>query len=227
MKNSDIEILDHLVCELNKSKIFEEFSNSLSSKDGRVNAVNGEKIVRENIKKLSWGSLTTPYIYCPDDDGKTRSFLDIEINSIPINIKFTNGKKTSDNANCKLGMYFALTGINPDFCNEASWEEFDQKLKIGLASPTQDVDDKDYVFLVCNSKDKNIWWIGLKELAVITPNGNNLPFQIPWYQNYNRIQRSREDACTFIMHHYKISCEKSGSPWVAFNNHFPEYVGSI
>ncbi|MFB1293532.1 restriction endonuclease [Helicobacter pylori] len=143
--------------------------------DGRLNSsVNEEEIL--NTIKDSF----------PIQLPKAREWWDFsfEENDIfyPVNITTT---KTADNLNGKLGIYYALCGLVPEFNNEIAWEKYFQKLHKDLGKNT----DKDYYFLIINKNDpKDIFINSLKGIQTLQP--NNLPFQCKWDNNREIVQRS-------------------------------------
>ena len=48
----------------------------------------------------------------------------------------------------------------------------------------------------------------LKSLQVLTPNGNNLPFQINWARNTEIVERTYEEAYEFLVGCFKQSVMK-------------------
>ena len=52
---------------------------------------------------------------------------------------------------------------------------------------------------------------GLKTLTKLTPNGNNLLFQINWNNNQTIVNRTHEDAYNFLVGAYKESVKKKVS----------------
>lgn len=98
---------------------------------------------------------------------------------IPVSLKVTS-TSTADNIQCKLGMYYALTGIWPSFANEINWEDYFTRLKQDIGRKK----DKDYYILVVNKEDyKDVFCTSLKQLQTLVANGNNLPFQCNWGNN--------------------------------------------
>ncbi len=124
--------------------------------DGRLNSsVNEEEIL--NTIKHSF----------PIQLPKAREWWDFsfEENDIfyPVNIKTTT-TKTADNLNCKLGIYYALCGLVPEFNNEIAWEKYFQKLHKDLGKNT----DRDYYFLIINKNDpKDIFINSLKGIQTL------------------------------------------------------------
>ncbi|EEC22610.1 hypothetical protein HP9810_884g12 [Helicobacter pylori 98-10] len=154
--------------------------------DGRLNSSVNEEEILNAIK-----------YFFPIQLPKAREWWDFsfEENDIfyPVNITTT---KTADNLNCKLGIYYALCGLLPEFNNEIAWEKYFQKLHKDLGKNT----DRDYYFLIINKNDpKDIFINSLKGIQTLQPNGNNLPFQCKWDNNRGIIQRDFDGSKNFIL----------------------------
>ncbi len=154
--------------------------------DGRLNSSVNEEEILNTIKH-----------FFPIQLPKAREWWDFsfEENDIfyPVNITTT---KTADNLNCKLGIYYALCGLLPEFNNEIAWEKYFQKLHKDLGKNT----DRDYYFLIINKNDpKDIFINSLKGIQTLQPNGNNLPFQCKWDNNREIIQRNFDESKNFIL----------------------------
>lgn len=94
---------------------------SQTTRDGRVNSAFNEDEIVALID--NYFSIQRPKIR----DWFDFAFEEQEI-FYPINIKVST-TTTADNLNCKLGIYYALTGKIPDFKNAISWETYLKKLK--------------------------------------------------------------------------------------------------
>ncbi|WRE72281.1 restriction endonuclease [Helicobacter pylori] len=154
--------------------------------DGRLNSSVNEEEILNTIKH-----------FFPIQLPKAREWWDFsfEENDIfyPVNIKTTT-TKTADNLNCKLGIYYALCGLVPEFNNEIAWEKYFQKLHKGLGTNT----DRDYYFLIINKNDpKDVFINSLKGIQTLQP--NNLPFQCKWDNNREIVQRSFIESKNFIL----------------------------
>ncbi|MFA4833205.1 restriction endonuclease [Helicobacter pylori] len=154
--------------------------------DGRLNSSVNEEEILNTIKD-----------YFPIQLPRTREWWDFsfEKNDIfyPVNIKTTT-TKTADNLNGKLGIYYALCGLVPEFNNEIAWEKYFQKLHKDLGKNT----NRDYYFLIINKNDpKDIFINSLKGIQTIQP--NNLPFQCKWDNNREIIQRDFDKSKNFIL----------------------------
>ncbi|GAA8373895.1 hypothetical protein HpDR4_23720 [Helicobacter pylori] len=146
--------------------------------DGRLNSFVNEEEILNTIKD-----------YFPIQLPRAREWWDFsfEENKIfyPINIKTTT-TKTADNLNCKLGIYYALCGLVPEFNNEIAWEKYFHKLHKDLGKNT----NRDYYFLIINKNDPK---------DIFQPNGNNLPFQCKWDNNREIVQRNFTESKNFIL----------------------------
>ncbi len=201
------EILNIIVAFLSEHGI--EYTAIMD--DGRVNsAINEEQvkavveqcfnqnhILRDGGYKYVSADIRDWYDFGVGKEGDSDFF-------IPVNIKVS--VLNTDNLNCKLGIYYALTGVLPNgMSNEIQWEPFCRALHRDINTRT----DGDYYFLVANKNDnKDFFWTSLKQLKVIISNGNNLPFQANWSVNRERVQRSHSDACQFILSAFKESVYK-------------------
>ena len=157
-----------------------QFSNQ--SEDGRNNSCNDEHHIikllsekfQDKIKKskirMWYDILAYDYIY----------------GWIPINIKTTT-TKTNDNTGNLAMCVFAYTDELLDINNEKPYRngKMSEILLSKLKSKKLNrISKKDYYFLVLNKLDTNDIIINsLKGLAVLTPNINNLPFQVCWNKN--------------------------------------------
>ncbi|GAA8366596.1 hypothetical protein Hpkin12_13360 [Helicobacter pylori] len=162
------------------------YSLSQPLQDGRLNSSVNEEEILNTIK--GHFSIQLP---------KAREWWDFsfEENDIfyPVNIKTTT-TKTADNLNGKLGIYYALCGLVPEFNNEIAWEKYFQKLHKDLGTNT----NRDYYFLIINKNDpKDIFINSLKGIQTLQP--NNLPFQCKWDNNREIVQRSFIESKNFIL----------------------------
>lgn len=139
---------------------------------------------------------------------------------IPVNIKVTNGNKNSDNTNCKLGLYYSLTGVIPKFKNGISWDNYFQVLSNDMNCR----EDRDYYFLIVNKDDRNdVFFTSLKTMSNLVSSGNNLPFQCDWITNRARVYRTHREATDYILSVFAESLEKRASVLETFYKYFPEY----
>ncbi|WRA05450.1 restriction endonuclease [Helicobacter pylori] len=154
--------------------------------DGRLNSSVNEEEILNTIKD-----------YFPIQLPKAKEWWDFsfEENDIfyPVNIKTTT-TKTADNLNGKLGIYYALCGLVPEFNNEIAWEKYFQKLHKDLGKNT----NRDYYFLIINKNDpKDIFINSLKGIQTLQP--NNLPFQCKWDNNREIVQRNFTESKNSIL----------------------------
>lgn len=164
-------ILDDLVTFLqNQNFNFSKFTN-----DGRINSAVNESEIINLIKKqfnISQGKKREWFDFSYDYDGVF----------YPVNLKIT--ELSTDNLNCKLGIYYALAGKIPDFDNQVAWDMFLSNLRKNICE-----NNVDYYFLIINKNClKDIFWTSLKQMNKLVPNGNNLPFQANWEINKKEFQ---------------------------------------
>lgn len=183
---------------------------SINSRDGRVNsAFNEDEIFRllESNFAINRPNMRDWFDFSFEEN---KDFY-------PVNIKIT--KLSTDNLNCKLGIYYALTSRIPHFDNEISWAKFFQAIKENLRENT-----KDYYFLVINKNDTNdIFTTSLKSLNILTPNGNNLPFQANWAKNKLLQHRNFTEAKDFILETMAKSFALRARIYNEFLEYFPEF----
>ncbi len=178
--------------------------------DGRLNSSVNEEEILNTIKD-----------YFPIQLPKAREWWDFsfEENDIfyPVNIKTTT-TKTADNLNGKLGIYYALCGLVPEFNNEIAWEKYFQKLHKDLGKNT----NRDYYFLIINKNDpKDIFINSLKGIQTLQP--NNLPFQCGWDNNREIIQRDFDGSKNFILSTLAKSVKLRSNIYLTFKEVFGEF----
>lgn len=185
---------------------------SQSSRDGRINSAFNEDEIFNLIEKHF--DINRPSMR----DWVDFSFKEND-NFIPVNIKVST-TKTADNLNCKLGIYYALTGKIPTFNNGIPWEQYFKNLSNDLRENNQD-----YYFLIINKDAVNDTFVtSLKGLCKIVPNGNNLPFQAKWDDNREIQSRTFAEARNFILHHFKESLKLRAEAYLYFEKYFKNYV---
>ena len=180
--------------------------------DGRINAsINEDEVIKAISGKF------------PIELPPHRHWYDFAIKKgsekIPVNIKITS-TSTADNVQCKLGMYYALTGLWPNFANETPWGEYFSMLERGLSTKT----DKDYYFLVLSKKDPlDVFCTSLKQIKTLVANGNNLPFQCNWGNNHELHTRTHNAAIKFLLGKFYESIKLRAN----ILNEFEEHLGSV
>ncbi|EAJ5677550.1 restriction endonuclease [Campylobacter sp. IFREMER_LSEM_CL1846] len=181
------------------------------SRDGRINsALNEDDIINiiNNDFKINLPNARAWFDFSLEENGEF----------YPVNIKVTT-THTTDNLNCKLGIYYALTGNIPIF-NNINWEQYFYNLKKNLKENC-----KDYYFLIINKDNtQDIFVASLKSLNKISPNGNNLPFQAKWDENRCPISRDFKEAKDFIMKCFANSLKLRADAYFHFKKYFNEYA---
>lgn len=188
---------------------------SANSRDGRLNsAVNEDEIfnlIAQNFQEILHPKKRDWFDFAYEEYGKF----------YPVNIKIT--ELSTDNLNCKLGIYYALTGEIPPFDNQCDWGKF-----LEILSKNIKENDKDYYFLVLNKNNlRDIFCIGLKQMQNLTPNGNNLPFQANWSNNKIPQHRNYEQAKELILQNLGKSFKLRARVYEQFLEFFPQFKDRI
>lgn len=158
----------------------EKFQFSKTSRDGRINSCVDEDNIVELLSNRFDGKIKRPSL---------RMWYDVLIFDnmygwLPVNIKTTTMKSGDNVGNLALCVY-SYTDEKLDF------DKFydNKKMSCLLLKKMKDkklnrIDKKDYYFIVINkNNNQDIIVNSLKGLSHLTPNTNNLPFQIIWDKN--------------------------------------------
>lgn len=186
---------------------------SCITSDGRLNAAINEDEIISIIERQF--DILKP---------RARAWYDFAIEQdglfIPINIKVTDTTH-ADNLNCKLGLYYALTGRIPSFQNEIGWLPYFEELHKNFGYDKS----HDYYFLIVNkSNTEDVFCTTLKSLKTLQPNGNNLPFQSRWRDNREPQIRSFEAAADMLLKTLGQSIKLRADIYFNFKKYFPAYV---
>lgn len=188
-----------------------EFLNSIaitvSEKhgDGRVNSIDDEDtIIDLLIEKYGVENIEKP---------KERNWWDVKVFGYPLNIKSSKYGSAADNFSSKAAILYALTNLDEDKVNVSSWKKFQDALK----NYSSEDNNRDYYIFSLNKVTNEVHLTSLKSLNKLTPNGNNLPFQIKWKDNTNPVQRTHRQAYDFLVGCYKESVLKKVSAHDGYN----------
>jgi hypothetical protein len=168
------------------------FQFSKQNEDGRINSCSDEDELIKLLVKQFGDKIKKP---------KIRMWYDILVFDniygwLPVNIKTTT-LQTSDNTGNLAMCVYAYTNELLNIHKDKSYENgkmseilFDKLKKKEYNKNNK----KDYYFIVMNKKDaSDIIVNSVKGLSVLTPNINNLPFQVNWSKNrkfkYEKINR--------------------------------------
>ena len=137
-------------------------------------------------------------------EGVVRHWWDVKIFGYPVNIK-SSAFKTADNFSAKGAVLYSVTNITEEEITKInSFPDFEGELR---KSKGED-NNRDYYCLVLNKTTNEVLMQGLKTLTKLTPNGNNLLFQINWSKNKEIIERSDKEGYEFLIGAYKESVSK-------------------
>jgi len=158
------------------------FQFSKKYNDGRINSsIDEDKIIEILIDRFGQ-KIKKP---------KIRNWYDIlafdyMYGWIPINIKTTTTISSDNTGNLAMCVY-AYTNELLDIHKNKSYENSEMSFILlnKLKMKQYNINNKkDYYFLVLNKKDNNDIIINsVKGLTILTPNLNNLPFQVCWSKN--------------------------------------------
>lgn len=170
---------------------------SENHEDGRVNSITDEDTVIDLLlEKYGEENVEKPSARC---------WWDVKLFGYYLNIKSSDFKKgASDNFSSKAAILYALTDLPEDKVNVTSWAKFQDALK--NHSGTEN--NRDYYIIVVDKGTRKVYLQSLKCLQKITPNGNNLPFQIKWKDNTQPVERNYGQAYEFLVECYKESVRR-------------------
>jgi len=171
-----------IMYKIKKYLKLQAFQFSTQNEDGRINSCFdekevikllidkfGEKIKKPNIR-MWYDILAFDYMY----------------GWVPINIKTTT-TTTSDNTGNLAMCVYAYTNKTLDIHRDKSYEngKMSDILFNKLKNKKYNTNNKkDYYFIVLNKTDaSDIIVNSVKGLTILTPNINNLPFQVCWVKN--------------------------------------------
>lgn len=169
---------------------------SENHEDGRVNSIDDEETVIQLLEEKYGDAVERP---------KARDWFDVRLFGHPIQIKSSSySKGASDNFSSKAAILYALTDLDEDSIKVRGWEQFET----ALLKNSGEENNRDYYIISVNKDDSQVHLTSLKSLQKLTPNGNNLPFQIQWKNNITPVDRSYDEAYKFIVSCYTKSVEK-------------------
>ena len=138
-------------------------------------------------------------------------FFDFRYGWLPVNIKITT-MKTSDNTCNITGLVHSYTSHKLDFDKMYSNGTMSKLLidKINNKYYNRTL-KKDYYFLVINKNTNKIIINSINGLTTLTPNVNNLPFQINWSKNEDFKYRNIKETVEvfFSLYSNKVSWKTS------------------
>jgi len=158
------------------------FQFSSQNEDGRINSCLDEVEVVKLLSEKFGARIKTPI------KRHWYDFLayDYMYGWIPINIKTTT-TLTSDNTGNLAMCVYAYTNEVLDIHSNKSYDN--SKMSNILVNKLKNkeynfINKKDYYFIVLNKTDSSIIIVNsVKGLTLLTPNINNLPFQVCWNNN--------------------------------------------
>lgn len=158
------------------------FKFSSQNEDGRINSCIDEDVIIQLLLEMFGNKIKKPKIRMWYD----LLAFDYIYGWIPINIKTTT-TMTSDNTGNLAMCVYAYTDEILDIFRDKSYEngKMSDILFNKLKNKEYNMNNKkDYYFIVLNKTDtSDIIVNSVKGLTLLTPNINNLPFQVNWSKN--------------------------------------------
>jgi len=148
--------------------------------DGRYNSKKDEENILEKLKDKFRDRL----VISKDRHWYDVKFKDYKRGFLPIDLKSTSCS-SSDNINGLSILLYSLTNQKMDLDNSYNNGKVYKALVTKLKNKEYNYSDRDYYFLVINKKTKKTFFNSIKGITTITPNNNNLPFQVNWSKNSN------------------------------------------
>jgi hypothetical protein len=188
-----------------------EYLNSVSisvsgnHEDGRVNSIDDENTIIDILVEKYGDNIEVP---------KARDWWDVKVFGYPLNIKSSKFGTAADNFSSKAAILYALTDLPEDKVKVTSWKKFQE----ALAKNSSEDNQRDYYIFALNKTTNEVHLSSLKTLSKITPNGNNLPFQIKWVDNTNPVSRTHRQAYEFLVECYKESVRRKINAHEGFEN---------
>jgi hypothetical protein len=170
---------------------------SFRNRDGRVNSIDDEKnLIDALVQKYNEDII----------EADQRDWYDVRMFMFPNQIKSSDyNKKAADNFSAKLALLYALTNMTEEEISKVrSWSQFE----IALKDRRDDDNNRDYYIISMDKITGECHLSSLKTLNKLTPNGNNLPFQIKWKDNLNPVKRTGKEAYEFLVSAYKESVKR-------------------
>lgn len=242
-KNIEQKLTESLLNRICKHLSEKNIQLSKITQDGRINSAANETEITKELKifeaqnedmkelglKIGIPNITNNrawYDFSIESDDDSKDFF------APVNIKVTDVETgAADNLNCKMGLFYANTGLRPElieledgksFGNSNDWDRFLELLDKNMAQNK----NRDYYFLVVNKKNpEDVFWNSLRQLETLVPNGNNPPFQCIWKKNRNRVERTYAEARTFMFSALQETFNKRAQPKFAFDRTNAKYIG--
>jgi hypothetical protein len=168
--------------------------------DGRVNSITDEATVIQLLKDKFGAAVEEP---------KAREWWDVKLWRHPVNIKSSSySKGAADNFSSKAAVLWALTTLTEkQVAKVRTWKAF----QTALFTSANGENNRDYYIITVNKDNSTVHLTSLRSLQKLTPNGNNLPFQIQWKNNTQPVQRTYQEAYNFVIGAYKQSVQKKVS----------------
>lgn len=218
-------VLDRLQRYLSDAVQTGRLTLTKSTRDGRVNSQDNERQISEALEYFALSNEWFSDASLTLEVAPPRHWYDFSVNGpnglfLPVNVK-VSALKTSDNISSKEGVFYALTGVQPNDVGINNWELFCEQLSNLLGTNPL----ADYYFMVVGKGLKaEVFWTSLKQIYELVPNGNNPPFQCNWGRNRKRFSRSQQEAQKYILGILRETFRLRAEALNSFNRHLSPHV---
>ena len=167
--------------------------------DGRIDSAQSENRVVQYIQNANRWRVEFPNLA-----NNNRSWYDVKIESLYVNIKISKCQNKYDNVSAKSAIYYFLTGID----NQIPQHQFEYFRD--MRDHENSCEIRDFYYLIVNKTDlSDVFIVSLKGISDITVNPSNPPFQAKWINCREYIQRDWNCAKNFLLEAYAGSIQKT------------------
>jgi hypothetical protein len=155
-----------------------EIKCSTDTDDGRLNSCFDEITCIDLLKRQFKGRIRKP---------EKRKWYDVLVkdhrhNWLPCNIKSTTMKSSDNTGNLAMCVY-SYTNHSMSVFNQYNNGKMSAVLFNSISNKQYNLTARDYYFIVINKDTNKVIINSCKGLTTLTPNSNNLPFQVCWNKN--------------------------------------------
>jgi hypothetical protein len=214
-------VLDRLTNYLSRSLKSGDLNLDKSQTDGRLNSQMNERQISDALRLYAQANDQFQEANHVIEISPPRFWYDFSLSGpdlfLPVNVKVSS-LEGNDNLSSKEGVFYALTGVDPKSVKINDWERYCEAIGTHLAHNP----DADYYFLVINKAQAgDVFWTSLKRLPELTPNGNNPPFQCNWSKNRQHVERTQQEAESYILGVLRQTFVLRAKALESFDSHIP------
>ena len=161
---------------------------SCRHEDGRVNSIDDEDLIIDELIAKYGDAVEKP---------AARTWYDVILFGHKVNIK-SSSMSGADNCSANMALLYCFTEAQL----KSGWKHFYDSFQTVVNTK------RNYYFIVLDKNTGKVYLQSLLTLARLTPNGNNLPFQIVWKDNIKPRERTFQEAYDFLIGAFKESVKR-------------------